>query len=145
MRLNAGQKLSIQTPDGAQFSGNLVYVSRSAVGATRTFRIEGVVENADLKIPEGASVTVSVALSEQSAAKIKRSALTLNDKGVMGVRIVKGDSTAQFVPVTIVDDTQNELWVTGIEQNAKMITIGQDFVIDGEKVTGVENTGAQKP
>ncbi len=138
-RLTAGQTVQVRTPDGTNLEGTLTYVSRSAQAGTRTFRVEASIKNADMRVPEGASVTLAIAMESAPASKIRRSSLTLNDKGVMGVRVVDAANKTQFYPVTIVDDTQDELWVTGLPNDARMIVVGQDFVIDGEVVTAVES------
>ena len=44
---------------------------------------------------------------------------------------------AQFVPVTIIDDGRDSIWVTGIDSPTRVIVVGQDFVKDGDLVEAV--------
>ncbi|MCH8188922.1 MAG: hypothetical protein IIB66_09540, partial [Proteobacteria bacterium] len=61
-------------------------------------------------------------------------ALTLNDEGVLGVRIVVPGNTVRFVPVKIIDDTADGIWLSGLPSVADLITVGHEFVRDGDRV-----------
>ena len=76
--------------------------------------------------------------------KITPAILTLNDGGILGLRIVEEDGDGdpatgrvRFVPVNIVEDTVDGLFVTGLPDQATLITVGQEFVQDGEQVIAV--------
>ena len=62
------------------------------------------------------------------------STLTLNDDGTLGVRIIDAESKAQFVPVTILRDAPEGVYLTGLPEQADVITVGQEFVTDGVPV-----------
>ena len=47
------------------------------------------------------------------------------------MRIVGPDMTAQFMPVTLLRDTAEGVWVAGLPDAVDIITLGQEFVIDG--------------
>jgi multidrug efflux system membrane fusion protein len=40
----------------------------------------------------------------------------------------------QFVPVTIVADGTDGVWVTGLPKTVTIITVGQEFVTPGQEV-----------
>ena len=65
---------------------------------------------------------------------IPQSALTLNNEGTLGVRIVDLADTARFRPVTVLRDEAGGIWVSGLEDVADVIVIGQEFVSDGVRV-----------
>ncbi len=111
--------------------GEVTFLSRSADPVTRTFRVEVTVPNADLAISDGQTAEIIVAADGQSAHLIAQSALTLNDDGMLGVRTVSPDMTAQFMPVTLLRDTAEGVWVAGLPDTVDIITVGQEFVVDG--------------
>ena len=49
--------------------------------------------------------------------------------------IIVGDSvTVQFVNVNLIQDTEDGAWISGLPNKSRIITVGQDYVSDGEKV-----------
>jgi multidrug efflux system membrane fusion protein len=42
------------------------------------------------------------------------------------------------VPVHIVEDLQDTMWVSGVKDDARVIVRGQDFVRDGQVVAAVD-------
>jgi len=57
---------------------------------------------------------------------------------VLGVRTVDAASKVTFVPVTVVEDEQQFMWVAGVSEDARIIVAGQDFVREGQVVEAVE-------
>jgi membrane fusion protein, multidrug efflux system len=114
-----------------EVAGEVTFLSRSADPVTRTFRVEVTVPNPDLAISDGLTAEIIVASDGQSAHLIAQSALTLNDEGALGVRTVAPDMTAQFMPVTLLRDTAQGVWVAGLPDTVDIITVGQEFVVDG--------------
>ena len=64
---------------------------------------------------------------------LPQSVLTLNDEGDLGVRTVV-NKTVEFFKVEILRDQKNGLLLTGLPDNVDVITVGQEFVVDGQKV-----------
>jgi multidrug efflux system membrane fusion protein len=64
---------------------------------------------------------------------LPQSVLTLDDKGVLGVRTVE-DGKVAFHEVTIVSDTRDGMWVSGLPASAEVITVGQENVNAGQAV-----------
>jgi len=50
------------------------------------------------------------------------------------VSAVNENDEVKFLPIKIVEDTNNGIWVTGIPNLSKLIVLGQGFVRNGEKV-----------
>lgn len=131
--------IGLDAPAGARLAtgrevlGRVTFLSRSADEMTRTFRVEVEVDNSDLSIRDGQTAEIFIASDGENAHLIPQSALTLNDDGFMGVRVVEDDRAA-FRPVSIVRDTQEGIWVTGLGQEAEVIVVGQEFVTDGVPV-----------
>ena len=68
------------------------------------------------------------------AAVLPQSVLTLDDDGVLGIRTVEAGNKVAFHPVTIIRDTREGVWVTGLPFSVNVITVGQEFVQPGQIV-----------
>ncbi len=131
--LNSGLDVSAALLNGRSVSGKLTFISRSADSATRTFRIEVEVPNADLSIRDGSTVEISIVTKRERGHFIPQSALTLNNQGILGVRTVEND-IAQFSAVRIIRDTIDGIWISGLPDQANVIVAGQEFVTEGTPV-----------
>jgi multidrug efflux system membrane fusion protein len=72
------------------------------------------------------------------AHQIPSSALTLDDTGEIGVKILDRNNVVQFQRVNIIGDSSNRLnsgvWVTGLSGSTTLVTIGQEIVFPGQRV-----------
>jgi multidrug efflux system membrane fusion protein len=75
-----------------------------------------------------------VATGSGPAHLLPVSAMVLDSAGRQGVRHVLADNRVAFAPVTIVEETPDGVWVTGLSGPVRLITVGQSFVADGQKV-----------
>lgn len=119
---------------GAEVQGTVSFLSRAADPQTRTFRVEVTVANPDLAIRDGQTAEMMIASSGVSAHLLPGSALTLNDEGTLGLRIVAEGDIARFAPVHVLRDTVEGVWVTGLPDEATVIVVGQEYVVDGVPV-----------
>ncbi len=119
---------------GKQVVGEVKFLSRAADPETRTFRVEIEVDNADLSIRDGQTAEIAIASAGVEAHIIPQSALTLNDEGTLGVRLLEEGDIVAFAPVSIMRDTADGVWVTGLPTTANIITVGQEYVTAGVKV-----------
>ena len=133
-RITLGASAQARLASGAQVQGQVSFLSRAADDTTRTFRVEVTVPNPDLTIRDGQTAEIIVASAGETAHLVPQSALTLNDDGALGVRIVGDDGTAAFAPVTLLRDTVDGVWLAGLPETVNIITLGQDFVSDGVAV-----------
>ncbi len=139
-KLKTGMTASTELVTGNRASGKIRFVARSADAATRTFRVEVEVANPQGLLRAGVTASISVPLKSAPAHKLAYSLLSLSDEGQIGVRLVKDDNTIRFMPVTILDDSKNGVWVAGLPDKARLITVGQDYVREGQLVEPVEMT-----
>ncbi|MCK9916196.1 efflux RND transporter periplasmic adaptor subunit [Microbacteriaceae bacterium K1510] len=136
--IKVDETAEVRLINGQNVSGRVRYVAKSASQTTRTYRVEVVMANADGQIPDGITAEVSLSLKPAPAVRMPRSALTISSAGDIGVRVVgEGDKVA-FVPVRIIEDMQDTMWLSGIADGARVIVRGQDFVREGQKVAVVE-------
>ncbi|NNE53934.1 MAG: efflux RND transporter periplasmic adaptor subunit [Sulfitobacter sp.] len=119
---------------GRMLAGQVIFLSRSADPETRTFRVEIEVPNADLSIRDGQTAEIAISSAGVKAHLIPQSAMTLNDDGTLGVRLVDADNVVAFAPVEIMRDTPDGVWVTGLPEVADVIVTGQEYVTAGVKV-----------
>jgi multidrug efflux system membrane fusion protein len=110
------------------------FLSRSADATTRTFRVEIQIPNPDLSMRDGQTVEILIQSDGEAAHLIPQSALTLDDEGRLGVRVVDADTTARFIEVSVLRDTTEGVYVDGLPETADIIVVGQEFVTDGVPV-----------
>lgn len=140
-RIRVGDAGVATLVSGQAVEGRVSYIATTAEPQTRTFRVELEVPNADGALRDGLTSDISIPVDRQLAHLLSPAALTLNDEGALGVRIVVPGNTVRFVPVNIIDDTADGIWLSGIPQVADVITVGQEFVRDGDRVrTSAEPT-----
>ena len=86
----------------------------------------------NVQLTEAADILI--AAEGEMAHLVPASALTLNDEGVLGVRAVAQDDMVAFHPVTVLRDTIDGMWLTGLPEQADIIVRGQEFVTEGVQV-----------
>jgi multidrug efflux system membrane fusion protein len=136
--LKLGDQAEIRLVTGHTARGRIRFISRTASPATRTYRVDVEIPNADGYIPDGITAEVTIPLAPTPSTRVPRSALTFSSNGQLGVRVVGESSKVAFVPVTVVEDEQQHMWVDGVAQAARVIVAGQDFVREGQVVEAVE-------
>jgi multidrug efflux system membrane fusion protein len=129
-----GSKASVRLVNGNTMEGTVRLVAREATAQTRTFPVEIMLPNPDSALPSGMTAEVEILAAPQRATIVPRSVILLDDTGKIGVRGIGADDVAHFVPVTILDDTENGLVITGVPEGFRIIVAGQELVSDGEKV-----------
>lgn len=147
-RLKAGQSATAVLSTGNTVTGTVRFVARTPEDTTKTFRVEVEVPNPTLSIATGASAVAKVAVGEAMAHKVPPSILSLNAEGQVGVRILDESDIVRFVPVEILEETSEAVWIGGLEDEARIITVGQDYVREGKaarvQATGVPTQGAER-
>ena len=134
INISKGSKAFIETLDGNTFNGEISFIAASANPYTHTFRVEVKVENTDSLIKDGASAKIYVSAKEQMANLIPLSILRLDDQGNLGVRLISNQGTVEFKEIGLIQDTNRGVWVSGLPSSSRIITVGQDYVNEGEKV-----------
>ncbi|MBS8227869.1 efflux RND transporter periplasmic adaptor subunit [Vannielia litorea] len=133
-RVETGAQAGARLATGEEVTGQVTFLSRSADSSTRTFRVEVQVPNPDLAIRDGQTVEIAISAEGANAHLLPQSALTLDDDGALGVRWVDEENKARFAPVSVLRDTVDGIWVTGLPEEARVITRGQEYVVEGVPV-----------
>ncbi|PWI35318.1 efflux RND transporter periplasmic adaptor subunit [Vibrio albus] len=149
-RLKVGETAKVRFIDGQLTEGTVRYVSKISSPATNTFPIEVEIPNPNNQIPAGVSAEVNLELDLQQAVKITPAMLALDKDGNLGVKALypvepasesdEADSQRRvyFIPVQLVKAEQDGVWLSGLGENADIITIGQGFVREGDLVHAVK-------
>lgn len=133
-KLKIGAPAVAKLVSGQILNGRIRYVAQDADPQTRTYHLEVAVANPRLDIRSGLSAEVRIGSGSGPAHLVPVSSLVLDSAGRQGVRYaVEGDRVA-FSPVTIVEETPEGVWVTGLKGPVRLITVGQSYVADGQKV-----------
>jgi multidrug efflux system membrane fusion protein len=135
--IKIGDEADVRLVNGQMVKGTLRYISRDASAATRTFRVEIAVENADGAIPAGMTAEITLRAAATDAIVLPRSVVTLSGSGDLGIRAVDKDNKVVFFPIDLIDDTSKGLVLAGIPQDARVIVAGQELVAEGDVVEPV--------
>lgn len=128
---------------GERVTGKVAYIEARADPATRTFRAELRVPNADYKLRAGVTATVRLTSGLTLAQQIPGNILTLDDSGAVGVRYLDERDIVAFARVKIIDEDRDGLWVTGLPDSIRIIVEGQDFVTVGQEVEPMTSSRRQ--
>jgi membrane fusion protein, multidrug efflux system len=138
-----GSRAMVRLVNGVEMEGIIRHVAMQASQTTRTFAVEVALPNADHKIPSGMTAEVRLYADKQEAVFVPRSIITISETGDLGLRVVGEDKIASFAKVTILDDAEQGLVVTGVPKDKLVIVAGQDLVNNGDKVDVKEMTVAE--
>jgi multidrug efflux system membrane fusion protein len=119
---------------GQVAAGRLRYVAPVADEATRTFAVELEIPNPRGRLPVGVTADIELPVGEVRAHRLSPALLTLDDSGVVGVKLEGEGGRAKFVPATVVRATADGVWITGLPDPAPVIVGGQGFVRDGDRI-----------
>jgi multidrug efflux system membrane fusion protein len=133
-RIPPGGQVLVTLLTGETVNGKIRFIQRSSDKVTRTFRIEAVVANPALALHSGITAQLQVATGNIAAHMVPASLLALDDEGRVGVRILDEQHRVEFVPVELIGDDPEGVWITGLAEQSLLITVGQEYVTTGEEV-----------
>ena len=119
---------------GEILSGQVRYLAHDADPQTRTYHLEVTAENRDLRARAGLSADLRISAGAGPAHRIPLSALVLDSAGRQGVRFVGPGEIVGFAPVTVIEETDKGIYVSGLKSKVRVITVGQSYVGEGQKV-----------
>ena len=132
--VKVGAKAVAELISGKEVEGVVSFVSTSANKGTRTFRVEIDVKNSDRSIRDGVSAQIAIEGDTILAHKISPSILMLGEAGELGIRTVNEVDQVEFKKIEILEDSMEGIWITGLPKNTRIITIGQEYVFQGQTV-----------
>lgn len=133
-KLRVGAPATATLLSGGALNGRVRYVAREADPQTRTYHFEIQVPNPQLTARSGLSAEVRVSSGVAPSHLAPLSSLVLDAGGRQGVRYVLADNRVAFAPVKVLEETPQGVWVSGLSGPVRIITVGQSYVADGQKV-----------
>ncbi len=138
--VRVGDTASATLVSGEKVDGQVTFVADRADPATRTFRVEVTLPNPEAKLRDGVSADIHIPVRQIKAQHISPGILVLDDTGAVGVRTVVA-GVVKFMPIEILSDGPDGMWVAGLPDRVAVITVGQEFVTNGERVKTVTDKG----
>lgn len=133
-QLHLGKAGEARLSGGAAAPGLVSYIAASADPTTRTFRVELSVPNPDRRIVDGLTAQLRIPLEPRPAHRLPPSVLTLADDGTIGVKILEEGNRVRFLPVQILGDDADGVWLGGLPEAVTVVVVGQEFVAAGQTV-----------
>ncbi len=135
-----GMDAEVSIVSNQTVEGKVRYIAPSADAQTRTFLVEIELSSSKNPIRDGLTASAKIKLPPKSAFRVSPSWLSLADSGEVGLKTISSDDIVGFEPVTILAQTKDGFWVDGPKQGTRIITLGQEYVITGERVEPVLDT-----
>ncbi len=132
--IDVGANSMARLISGDEIQGKVSFIATSADKNTRTFRVEVQVDNKDRAIRDGVSAEIYIESKKVLSHRISPAILSLNDQGKLGIRTVDNNNAVEFKEIEILEDTTEGLWVSGLNENERIITLGQEYVFQGQTV-----------
>lgn len=123
--------------NGPDLIGTVAYVAPVADPITRTFVVEVEVPNPDNALRDGQTVELRLPLRRVLAHEVSPALMTLDDEGRLGVKTVDAQNMVRFHPVDMVSATPDAIWLTGLPDEIRIITVGGEYVAEGQVVEPV--------
>ncbi|MGF1543287.1 MAG: efflux RND transporter periplasmic adaptor subunit [Parvularculaceae bacterium] len=139
-RIAVGDAGRARLATGETVEGVVRYVAAAAAPVTRTFKVELEVDAPAARLRDGVTATIDVFAKPTPAHRAPRAALTLNDEGAVGVRIVDANDVVRFRKVRLLGEEAAGVWLGGLDGDVRVITRGQEYVRAGEKVAVVDES-----
>ncbi len=136
-RIEEGASADIEFITGQTATGTVTLIASVAAESTRTYRIEVEVENAARAFRPGMSATLRIPTEVVQAQFVSPAIFSLDSEGRLGVKTVNADNQVVFHPVEPIQAAPDGVWVAGLPETARIITVGQGFVRAGETVKPV--------
>ncbi len=125
--------------------GKIRYLSKSANSAVRTYTVELEFDNADIAFEAGMTADIVATTATQMAHKVTPAILFLSadTDGELGLKTIDSESIVSFHKTKIIGTDDDGVWVSGLPDKVKLITVGQGFVVPGKPVKAVEESTIQ--
>lgn len=135
--LALGNDAEITLVTGDRFMGRISHIGTRARPETRTFTVD---IEATEAAPAVAGVTAEIRfpLAAVRAHFVSPALLSLNEQGDLALKHLTADDRVVSSAVELVRSSTDGIWVTGLPDVARVITVGQGFVAVGQAVDAVE-------
>ena len=132
--LKIGDLGTAKLATGQEAQGIIRYIAPAAQESTRTFNIELQLNNDNDDLRAGVSTQLIIPAEEIPAHLISPALLSLNDEGVIGIKLIVEENIVKFVPADIVLNADEGIYIAGLPYTSTIITVGQGYVNSGMRV-----------
>jgi multidrug efflux system membrane fusion protein len=132
-RIKLASKVKVQIAGNGSRHGTVSKIASKSNPATRTFDVTIDLPNQDRKLRAGMSVEATINVGSLQAFAMSPAHLSVAENGILTAKIVVG-GMAVTLPVEVVRAGAETVFVSGLPDNAILLTVGQGFVEDGAAV-----------
>ncbi len=153
--IRLGMPALVRFIGGDELEGSVSFISAIARAETRTFRVEIEVPNPGGAMPSGLSAEVEIPYDTIAAHRVSPALGRLDEQGRIGVYLLDADDRIVFAPIDVVRAEADGVWVTGLPERARIVTVSQGALAPGQAVevretppeylAGAEGAGAEAP
>ena len=90
--------------------------------------MESEIDNPIGIIKDGVTSTITIQTDEILSHKISPSILDLDDSGNIGVKVLDSENIIRFIPIYIVEDLEEGLWISGIPGTVDLVVKGHGLL-----------------
>jgi len=119
---------------GIERQGKVTKIAAQSNAATRTFGVTIDVPNTDRKLRAGMSVEAIIDTGLTDAFGVSPAHLSVTENGQLMAKVAIDDMVRQ-IPVEVVRSGSELVYVSGLDDNMILLTVGQAFVSVGDAVT----------
>ena len=134
-KVSLGSDARVTLVNGDTLNGKITYLSHQADAVTRSYRVEAKVANPQLKFLAGMSGRLQIDSQPIAAHLISASLMLLDDQGRLAVRAVSEQGVISTLSINTVGENSDGVWVAGLPDQVALVTLGQNYVAEGEQVT----------
>lgn len=138
-----GSLAEIHTLDGRNLMGIVSFVGSVADPVTRAYPVKVELADTDHGLIAGVTAELVLPLGSRDGHLISPAILSLAEDGTIGVKTVDENSSVVFLPVQLLGDTTEGIWVGGLPHTITVITVGQEFVKPGQEVQAVDEASIE--
>ena len=144
--IQAGSKVQATLVTGERVTGRVSYLSHLADPATRTYQMEMTVPNSagsgQSLMRAGVAAEVQVQSRSVEAHRVPAALFSLDDQGNLLLKALDDENRVLSLPVSMIGDDSQGVWVTGLPFKVRLITVGHEYVLAGEQVRVADNEAA---
>ncbi len=133
-KVRLGAPAHVTLASGEKIEAQVYYIAKDADPQTRTYPVVLVAHNPNSRVRSGLSAEVRIDAGKVDAHLAPASSLVLDSAGRQGVRYIAPSGLVAFSPVKVLDETPSGVWVSGLSGPVRVITVGQAYVSEGQRV-----------
>jgi multidrug efflux system membrane fusion protein len=133
-KVRLGAPAHVTLASGEKIEAVVYYIAKDADPQTRTYPVVLVAHNPGSVVRSGLSAEVRIDAGQVDAHLAPASSLVLDSAGRQGLRYIGPSGLVAFAPVKVLDETPSGVWVAGLSGPVRVITVGQAYVSEGQRV-----------